>query len=278
MLNEFDWWLDKLYLSKKARKDRWYWNNTIKIQRPIALQESREWLPAVTYCRYADDFVLLVKGNKAQAETIREQVCSFLEGTLHLTLNMDKTHITHVDDGFVFLGHRIIRKRGPRGIMRPVTTIPHQKVKAFARAIADELSGNYSENKIAMVERLNRKLAGWANFYQFTDYSSYVYRRIDRVAFWKLAHWLARKYRASIKNLAKRGIRSPEPGKAKTWVLYGANLKGNHQGIALRRLVTSPKKRFRWRNPEVNPYLPREEMRNTVTSRYREVARALSTI
>jgi len=34
-----------------------------------------------------------------------------LEGTLKLTLNMDKTKITHVNDGFVFLGHRIIRKR-----------------------------------------------------------------------------------------------------------------------------------------------------------------------
>ncbi|AHC15636.1 group II intron reverse transcriptase/maturase [Salinispira pacifica] len=278
MLNEFDWWLDQLYLSKKARKGRWYWNNTIKIQRPIAVREGREWLPAVTYCRYADDFVIQVKGNRQHAELIREQARSFLEDTLHLTLNMEKTHITHVDDGFVFLGHRIIRKRGPRGIKRPVTTIPHQKAKAFARSIAQELSGNYSENKIAMVERLNRKLAGWANFYQFTDYTSYVYRRIDRVVFWKLAHWLARKYRTSIKSLARRGIRSPAPGKAKTWILYGANPNGKIQGIDLRRLVTSPKKQFRWRNPEVNPYLPREEERNTVSSTYDQVARAISPI
>jgi hypothetical protein len=33
-------------------------------------------------------------------------------------------HITHLNDGFVFLGHRIIRKRGPPGGMRQVTKIP----------------------------------------------------------------------------------------------------------------------------------------------------------
>nr|WP_307838366.1 reverse transcriptase domain-containing protein [Escherichia coli] len=55
------------------------------------------------YCRYADDFVLIVKGTKAQAEAIRESV-GVLEGSLKLRLNMDKTKITHVNDGFIFLG------------------------------------------------------------------------------------------------------------------------------------------------------------------------------
>ena len=33
--------------------------------------------------------------------------------------------------------------------------------------------------------------------------------------------------------------------------------------------------RFRWRNPERNPYIYRDELRNTVTSRYHDVAMAL---
>ena len=57
MLNEFDQYLDKCYLSKKARKDRWYWNNSIKVGRKPALDENRQWKPAVAYCRYADDCV-----------------------------------------------------------------------------------------------------------------------------------------------------------------------------------------------------------------------------
>jgi len=41
-------------------------------------------------------------------------------------------------------------------------------------------------------------------------------------------------------------------------------------------LVTSRKAQFRWRNPETNPYIPRDEERNTVTSRYHDVAMAMS--
>jgi hypothetical protein len=40
-------------------------------------------------------------------------------------------------------------------------------------------------------EQLNRKLKGWAMFYQFVDFKAKVLSYIDRVVFWKLAHWLA---------------------------------------------------------------------------------------
>jgi RNA-directed DNA polymerase len=139
-----------------------------------------------------------------------------------------------------------------------------------------ELSGNYSKNKIDMVESLNRKLAGWANFYQFTDYTAVMYGKLDRIIFWKLAHWLARKYRVSIKSLMRQWIRRPAKGKAKIWQHFGRSGSGNLCGITLRRLVTSRKTQFRWRKPETNPYIIREEERNTVTSRYHDIAMAMS--
>jgi RNA-directed DNA polymerase len=242
---------------------------------PIAIRENRQWKPAVAYCRYADDFVVIVKGTKAHAETIREQCRTFLEGELKLTLNMEKTHITHVNDGFVFLGHRIIRKRGKTGRMSVVTTIPKEKAKAFAHKLSKALSSNHDLSKVDMVDRLNRQLAGWAAFYKFTDFTAKMFQRIDRVVFWKLAHWLGRKYRSRIKPLLRKWCRHPEEGKAKTWVLYGISEQGNRIGKELRRLVGSPKMQFRWRNPEINPYIKREENRNTVTSRYRDVAMAM---
>ena len=135
MLHEFDQYLNQRYLGKKARKDRWYWNYSIQIGRSTAIRENWQWKPAVAYCRYADDFVVIVKGTKAQAEAIREECREMLEGTLKLTLNMDKTKITHVNDGFVFLGHRIIRKRSRYGDMRVVTTIPRDKARNFAASL-----------------------------------------------------------------------------------------------------------------------------------------------
>lgn len=275
MLNEFDRYLEKRYLSPKARKDRWYLNNSIKRGRSSAIINNWQWKPAVAYCRYADDFVVIVKGSKAQAEVIREECRQQLQGQLKLSLNMDKTKITHVNDGFVFLGHRIIRKRGPRGTMRVVTTIPHEKARSFAASLAKELSNDYGCSKIDKVEKINRQLQGWANFYQFVDYRAKVFSHIDSVVFWKLAHWLARKYRSRIKPIMRNWYRRPATGKSKTWVLFGKSNKGNRCGVELLRLVGNPKRMFRWRLPETNPYL-RTEKRNTYTSRYPEVAMAVS--
>lgn len=275
MLHEFDAWLEAKYLSDKARKDRWAWNFGIKQGRPITVRENRQWKPAIAYCRYADDFVMIVKGTKAQAEDIREQCRAFLEGELKLTLNMEKTHVTHVNDGFVFLGHRIIRRRGAHGRMSVVTTIPKEKAKGFARRLTETLSGNHSVSTVDMIADLNRQLVGWAAFYKFTDFTAHVFRRIDHVVFWKMAHWLGHKYRTCIKPLMRRWYRVPEPGKAKTWFVFGRTERGKSIGKALQRLVSSPKAQFRWRNPEENPYIFRIEDRSTVTSHYNDVAMAM---
>ncbi|EIT2140225.1 group II intron reverse transcriptase/maturase, partial [Salmonella enterica] len=219
----------------------------------------------------------IVKGTKAQAEAIREECRGVLEDSLKLRLNMDKTRITHVNDGFIFLGHRIIRKRSRYGGMRVVTTIPRDKARNFAASLTTLLSGNYSESKIDMVEILNQKLKGWAAFYQFVGFKAKVVSYIDRVVFWKLAHWLARKYRTGIKTLMRHWYKTPAPGKSKTCVLFGRTSHGNLAGELLYRMVGQGKKSFRWRVPEGNPYL-REEVRNTYISRYPEVAMALASV
>jgi hypothetical protein len=225
MLHEFDAWLEAKYLSDKARKDRWAWNFGIQQGRPITVRENRQWKPAVAYCRYADDFVVIVKGTKAHAEAIREECRAFLEDDLKLTLNMDKSHITHVDDGFVFLGHRIIRRRGSSGRMSVVSTIPKEKAKTFARRLVEALSGNHEVAAVDMIDDLNRQLAGWAAFYRFTDFTARTFRRIDTVVFWKMAHWLAQKYRSRIKPLMRKWYRMPETGQSKTWLVYGRSIR-----------------------------------------------------
>ena len=275
MLNEFDQYLEKKYLDLKVRKKRYSWNKSIRDQIPIAKQQNRQWIPAVSYCRYADDFVVIVNGNRAHAETIREECRQFLENNLKLKLNMDKTHITHIDDGFVFLGHRIIRKRGPRNTMRPVTTIPHDKFKNFISRISIELSSNHDRNTIEMINGINRKLSGWANFYKYTDFTATIFAKADGIIFWKFAHWLAKKYRTSIKSLMIKWFSNPGKGKAKTWKVYDMN-GGKRRTAAIRRLVSSTKGQFRYRNSATNPYIFRDEDRNSISSNYQSVAMAMS--
>ena len=199
-----------------------------------------------------------------------------MEGHLKLTLNMDKTHITHVNDGFTFLGHRIIRKWGPRGMMRPVSTIPKEKSRGLARKLTAALSGNDHVNKIDMVETLNRQLAGWANFHQYTDYTAHVYQHLDRIVFWKLAHWLARKDKTSIKSLMRQYVKRPGEGRAKTWQLLVRS--GTGIGVGSHCVGWSPVESSNFDRAVRlrNPYLISDPDRKTLTSRYREVTMAMT--
>ena len=61
--------------------------------------------------RYADDFVVVSNGTKAEVKATKQAIQQFLENELHLTLSEEKTVITHVNDGFDFLGFHIQRKK-----------------------------------------------------------------------------------------------------------------------------------------------------------------------
>jgi len=65
----------------------------------------------VKYCRYADDFIVMVIGSKQLAEQIREEIGAFLEN-LSLILSQEKTVITNLNDRNVrFLGYEISKTK-----------------------------------------------------------------------------------------------------------------------------------------------------------------------
>jgi RNA-directed DNA polymerase len=70
----------------------------------------RHGLPNYRLVRYADDRCLVIKGTRADAENLREQIAGVLS-TMGLRLSPDKTLITHIDEGLDFLGWRIQRHR-----------------------------------------------------------------------------------------------------------------------------------------------------------------------
>src|SRR5712691_2516590 len=63
--------------------------------------------------RYADDFVVMVHGERRDAEALRQEVTGVL-ATLGLRLAAEKTRVVHIDEGFDFLSITIrrLRKRG----------------------------------------------------------------------------------------------------------------------------------------------------------------------
>ena len=167
-----------------------------------------------------------------------------------------------------------VRKRSRYGDMRIYSMIPKEKARKFRKSLAILLSGNHGDAGVDVVRKLNARLLGWSTFYRFVDNRAVVFSRIDRAVFWKFAHWMVRKYRCRIKSLLMRWVKSPEPKASKTWVLYDT-VQGQHRRADLQRLVGRSKCVFWWRGPSVNPYLRTDE-RKTITSRYTDVAIAMS--
>ena len=157
--------------------------------------------------------------------------------------------------------------------MHVVSTIPHDKAKRFQRELTALLSANHGRCTVEVIEQLNRKLIGWGQFYRFTDHVAKVFSRIDRAVFWKLAHWLGRKYRSRVRALLRRACHSPVRGQPRTWVWAGRTSQGYPRRAYLTRLVGRGKQRFRWRTPQVNPYIQSSSV-NPLSSRLSEVARA----
>lgn len=62
----------------------------------------------INYVRYADDFIVGVRGTKEVAKAIFKEIESFLKSELHLKINADKSHITNIYvDKAHFLGMTI---------------------------------------------------------------------------------------------------------------------------------------------------------------------------
>ena len=94
--------------------DKYMESTYLTIDRHEKNVEEREGIGNYLYVRYADDFVVLCNGTKAEAYQMKEELKTVLN-QMKLTLSEEKTKVTHITEGFTFLGYRIIREVGERG-------------------------------------------------------------------------------------------------------------------------------------------------------------------
>jgi len=145
--------------------------------------------------RFADDFVIMVSGQRHHAEALREEVTAVL-APLGLRLAPEKTRVVHIDEGFDFLSFTIRRQR-KRGTQKHyVYTKPSRKA---IQAIKDKLKAKTyrSTRHMALDElitSLNRLLAGWASYFRYAV-SKAVFGAIDGFAWGRIMRWLRRKYK-----------------------------------------------------------------------------------
>ena len=161
--------------------------------------------PSYRMIRYADDFVVLVRGTQAQAHAIKKQTAEFMAEQMLLTLSPEKTAITHVDDGFDLLGFRV--KRAPwRGKKRVAYTFPSKRalreVMHRIKTLTNRSTLNLSLDEL--IHALNPILRGWANYYRHVA-SRRCLAYLSHYLWWRVIRWLRRKYpRLTWKQIRRR--------------------------------------------------------------------------
>jgi RNA-directed DNA polymerase len=164
----------------------------------------RQGLANFAYARYADDFVILCNGTKEQALRMRQEIHDFLRDSLRLTLSMEKTKVVHLNDGFDFLGFHLRRSMGQKGMVTKVL-ISEKAIKRHSDTIRAATSPDTRQDSVmAKILALNRIIRGWCRYFQYTSKPSVQFSSLENETFWRMAHWLARKYKLTMPNALQR--------------------------------------------------------------------------
>jgi len=150
-------------------------------------------LPTYRLIRFADDFVVLVKGTKAHAEAITAELPTILK-PMGLTLSATKTLLTHIDEGFNFLGFRIqrrVRRDGRPCIYTFVSDEALASVKRKVKALTKARTRNLALHQL--LRSLNPVLRGWTAYFRFAA-AKRTLSYLGHFAWWRVVRWLRKKH------------------------------------------------------------------------------------
>lgn len=201
----------------------------------------------VNLIRYADDFIITGSSRELLEDKIKPIIKSFL-AERGLVLSDEKTHITHIDKGFDFLGFNIRKYKG-KLLIKP----SKKSVKTFLDDIRTIIKTRKGATSVDMIKILNPKIRGWANYYRHVvskDTFSYVDSHIF-FAIWQWCRrkhpmkgqiWLRKKYFKTIDN--------------RHWVFASSLTNGNGEmeNYSLIKAVHTPIKRHIKIKAEATPY------------------------
>ena len=142
--------------------------------------------------RYADDFVIVVAGDRRHAEALVTQTGQVL-APLGLSLSQEKTRVTHIDEGIEFLGFRVQRKPGRHG-HRYIYTYPSRpSLAAVMRRVKQITRDGHDQRLDQLLHRLNPVLRGWCAYFRHGA-SKQTFNYLRAFAWRRVVQWLRRKY------------------------------------------------------------------------------------
>lgn len=149
--------------------------------------QDRLYCPKVNCVRYADDFIVTAD-KRETLEEIKYMLVEFL-GERGLTLSEEKTMITHISEGFDFLGFNV-RKYNGTLLIKPSP----KSQKRFTEKLHEVV---FSKNKAVaqqkLIEDLNPVLRGWGNYYSGVV-SKTTFSKIDHILTNQLKRWSYRRH------------------------------------------------------------------------------------
>jgi RNA-directed DNA polymerase len=204
--------------------------------------------------RYADDFIITGASKDLLENEVKPLVEQFLKER-GLELSHEKTRITHVANGFDFLGQTVRKFRCGKVIIKP----SKRSIKTFLGKIRETIDNSGSMTCGEMIQRLNQQIKGWTMFHRsVASKSTFTY--VDSRIFRMVWQWCRRRHRnKSAEWIKKKYFKRMEH---RHWVFTGVlrDRKGNgwpiHMMAAAKvRIVRHTKIR-----KEVNPYDPQWEL------------------
>jgi RNA-directed DNA polymerase len=142
--------------------------------------------PKVNLIRYADDFVVTAE-NRETLEEIQILLTDFL-AQRGLTLSEEKTLITHISEGFNFLGFNV-RKYNGKLLIKPSM----KSQKKILEKLHEAIFSNKSASQCLLIEILNPIITGWGNYFRHVV-SKEVFAKIDHLLVGQLKRWAFRRH------------------------------------------------------------------------------------
>jgi len=187
--------------------DRYMESNYLNLSDYQKKKRRKQGIGNFLYARYADDFVVLCNGTRAKAQKMKEELGGLLTN-MGLKLSEEKTKITHITEGFTFLGYKVIRSLGEKGKMTPKVLIPDSAIKRFQQKIRGILApSTTSESTSAKIQAANRLTRGWCQYYRATSSPAKQFSKLRNELYMLMAHWLGRKYKSSLSKTQRRFLK-----------------------------------------------------------------------
>lgn len=143
--------------------------------------------PKVHLIRYADDFVITGDSKELLESEVLPLVVSFLTER-GLTLSAEKTRITHITDGFDFLGQNL-RKYGGKLLIKPSA----KNYQNCVDKIRGVIKGNKTAKQATLIKLLNPVIQGWSNFHRHVV-AKRTFASLDRDVWRALWQWAKRRH------------------------------------------------------------------------------------